>query len=173
VAGSLNKIGEVQVRIGRFSEADTSFTRSRAIHEDLVRVDPASIDNRNGLAGALTGLGRARYRAGEAARAVDPLRRAVALREAIPNLSRDALLDLVRGQALMAALAVDSRSGLSRADGLAHAERAMTGLREAIGKADRKLDILRTDTDLDSLRSRLDFRILMMDLAMPADPFAR
>ena len=29
------------------------------------------------------------------------------------------------------------------------------------------------DTDLDSLRPHSDFQILMMDLAMPADPFAR
>ena len=29
------------------------------------------------------------------------------------------------------------------------------------------------NTDLDSLRSRPDFQLLMMDLAMPADPFAR
>jgi hypothetical protein len=31
---------------------------------------------------------------------------------------------------------------------------------------------MRTDTDLDSLRARDDFRVLMMDLAMPAEPFA-
>jgi hypothetical protein len=28
------------------------------------------------------------------------------------------------------------------------------------------------DTDLDPLRSRPEFRLLMMDLAMPAEPFA-
>ena len=31
----------------------------------------------------------------------------------------------------------------------------------------------RTEDALDPLRSRDDFRLLMMDLAMPADPFAR
>jgi hypothetical protein len=29
------------------------------------------------------------------------------------------------------------------------------------------------DPDLDPLRSRPDFQLLMMDLAMPAEPFAR
>ena len=32
---------------------------------------------------------------------------------------------------------------------------------------------LRSDPDLDPLRSRPDFRLLVMDLAMPDDPFAR
>jgi hypothetical protein len=30
---------------------------------------------------------------------------------------------------------------------------------------------MRTDRALDSLRTRLDFQLLMMDLAFPADPF--
>jgi hypothetical protein len=29
-----------------------------------------------------------------------------------------------------------------------------------------------SDTDLDPLRGRGDFQLLLMDLAMPADPFA-
>jgi hypothetical protein len=32
---------------------------------------------------------------------------------------------------------------------------------------------MQTDSALDSLRSRLDFQLLMMDLAMPADPFSK
>jgi hypothetical protein len=32
---------------------------------------------------------------------------------------------------------------------------------------------MRTDPDLDPLRSRPDFQLLLMDLAMPAEPFAR
>ena len=31
----------------------------------------------------------------------------------------------------------------------------------------------RTENALDPLRGRDDFRLLMMDLSMPADPFAR
>jgi hypothetical protein len=32
---------------------------------------------------------------------------------------------------------------------------------------------MRRDTDLDPLRLRPDFQLLLMDLAMPDDPFAR
>jgi hypothetical protein len=36
----------------------------------------------------------------------------------------------------------------------------------------RSLDRYRTDDALDPLRDREGFRLLMMDLAIPADPFA-
>ena len=36
----------------------------------------------------------------------------------------------------------------------------------------RSLGAFRTEDALDPLRGRDDFRLLMMDLAMPADPFA-
>ena len=59
------------------------------------------------------------------------------------------------------------------AEARAAADRAMYRLREAVAAGFRDLAHMRTDTDLDPLRSRLDFQLLMMDLAMPDDPFAR
>ena len=49
----------------------------------------------------------------------------------------------------------------------------MRRLREAVAAGFRDLAHMRTDTDLDPLRSRLDFQLLMMDLAMPADLFSK
>ena len=48
----------------------------------------------------------------------------------------------------------------------------MECLRAAVAAGFRDLARIRTDTDLDPLRSRPDFRLLMMDLAFPDDPFA-
>ena len=48
----------------------------------------------------------------------------------------------------------------------------MNRLREAVTAGFRDLAHIRTDTDLDPLRSRPDFQLLMMDLAFPAEPFA-
>jgi hypothetical protein len=36
----------------------------------------------------------------------------------------------------------------------------------------RNLDAYRTEDALDPLRDREDFKLLMMDVAMPAEPFA-
>ena len=45
-------------------------------------------------------------------------------------------------------------------------------LRQANAAGYRDLAHMRSDIALDPLRARPDFQLLMMDLAMPADPFA-
>ena len=61
---------------------------------------------------------------------------------------------------------------MTAAEGRAEADQAMESLRQAVAAGYRKLAIMRTDTDLDSLRPRRDFQLLMMDLEFPAEPFA-
>jgi hypothetical protein len=48
----------------------------------------------------------------------------------------------------------------------------MALLRRAVAMGYRSPDVFRTEDALDPLRDREDFRLLMMDLAMPAEPFA-
>ena len=52
------------------------------------------------------------------------------------------------------------------------ADEAMVALRCAIDAGFRDASRMRADTDLDPIRDRPDFRLLMMDLSMPADAFA-
>jgi hypothetical protein len=49
----------------------------------------------------------------------------------------------------------------------------MTALHKARAAGDPNLSLIKTDADLDPIRSRPDFQLLMMDLAFPADPFDR
>ena len=44
-------------------------------------------------------------------------------------------------------------------------------IRLAVAAGFRDAHQLRTDTDLDSIRSRPDFQQLLMDLEFPTDPF--
>jgi hypothetical protein len=48
----------------------------------------------------------------------------------------------------------------------------MTLLHKAVAMRYRSPDAYRTEDALDPLRGRADFRLLMMDLAFPVDPFA-
>jgi hypothetical protein len=48
----------------------------------------------------------------------------------------------------------------------------MAALRRSVAAGYRNLPSLRADPDLDPLRSRLDFRMLLLDAAFPDDPFA-
>jgi hypothetical protein len=45
-------------------------------------------------------------------------------------------------------------------------------LSQAVGMGYRNANAVRTESVLDPLRDRPDFQLLMMDLAMPAEPFA-
>jgi hypothetical protein len=48
----------------------------------------------------------------------------------------------------------------------------MSLLRRAVGMGYRDAEVYRTDTALEGLRDRDDFRLLVMDLDFPAEPFA-
>ncbi len=61
------------------------------------------------------------------------------------------------------------RAAVARAFG----DRAIAALRRAVDRGYRNIDLIRTDPDLDPLRSRPDFQLLLLDLNFPADPFAR
>jgi hypothetical protein len=49
---------------------------------------------------------------------------------------------------------------------------AMALLRKAVGMGYHRVNAFRADDALEPLRVRTDFQLLMMDLEMPAEPFA-
>jgi len=55
----------------------------------------------------------------------------------------------------------------------ASADRAMFWLRKSIAGGNRDLSLFHEDPDLDSLRDRHDFKLLIIDLAFPSKPVAR
>jgi hypothetical protein len=61
---------------------------------------------------------------------------------------------------------------MSAAEGETEATTAIRLLREAVHSGYRAATNYRTETALDPLRDRPDFRLLMLDLAFPKDPFA-
>ena len=60
---------------------------------------------------------------------------------------------------------------MSAADGETEATAAIRSLREAVRSGYRDANQYRTETALDPLRDRPDFRLLMMDLTFPKDAF--
>jgi hypothetical protein len=92
--------------------------------------------------------------------------------ERLPTTASRQIYNLACYQALLAGASEERGSGLSADEGGAGADRAMDTLRRAVAAGYGALAHMQADTDLDPLRDRDDFRLLMMDLAMPADPFA-
>jgi hypothetical protein len=59
------------------------------------------------------------------------------------------------------------------AEGQAETERAMEWLHRAVGAGYRNVALMKSEHDLDPLRSRRDFQLFMMDLWFPVEPFAK
>ncbi|MGO9469988.1 MAG: tetratricopeptide repeat protein, partial [Isosphaeraceae bacterium] len=167
---SLSNVGRVRSAMGQLPEAIAACGRAVVIHERQINDNPTVIDYQSDLAFSLSRLGRAQRLAGLHAESAASLRRAVALFDRITSLEIDSRYELAVDHALLAVLAGLPGSGLSAAVGPAETDRAMDALRWAVAGGFRGASKLCNETALDSLRDRPDFKLLMMDLAMPPDP---
>jgi hypothetical protein len=124
---------------------------------------------RSGLASGVRQLGLARAAAGDLAGAVADARKALSLYEGLPSRTVE---DWFETACVHAALAGLAGSGVPAAEAEREADAAMALLRKAVGLGYRDADAVHAEEALDPLRSRDDFRLLMLDLTFPADPFA-
>jgi len=92
--------------------------------------------------------------------------------DAVPQSFWD-LFETACCHAALAGLAGRAGSGVLAAEGEIEAARAMEWLRRAVAMGYRNVNEIRIESALDRLRSRDDFRLMMMDVAFPAEPFAR
>ena len=143
------------------SEARDDFDRAIVLRERLAKEHPGLPVYLGNLASSLRRRGLARRDLGDAAGAAADSRRALTILDGLASRSRQAWYETA---CCHAALAPDVP---------AEAGRAMDGLRRAVAMGYRNRDAVRTEPALDPLRDRPDFRLLGMDLAMPAEVFAR
>ena len=150
-----------------------SFDRARATYEVQSKADPGATEVWRGLAASYAGLGRCRALAGDAADAAEVFSRAVSLLETASDLGPEDLVELAATHSLLASLAGNAESRLTAVQAQAEVEAALATLRRAISLGYRDVARMRNDTDFDTLRARLDFQLILMDMAMSNDPLAR
>jgi tetratricopeptide (TPR) repeat protein len=172
LARCYSQIGQVLGTIGQPVEALASAEKGRLLREAIVAANPDVTVYRSNLAVTLGYIGILRREAGQFAEAVASLRQGIAQLEGLPSRSPEDDYNLACYHSSLASLAEKPGSGISAAEGREDADRAMADLRRAAGGGFLMLPLMSSDHDLDSLRSRLDFQLLMMDLSMPAEPFA-
>jgi tetratricopeptide (TPR) repeat protein len=175
LASSLNNLGIAQRDLGRIDEALRSWTRAAELSEQLVAQHPSSREYRRGLAEVLGALGGLQRRRGLHNKASRSLGRAREIGESLAEPTPTDLYTLAYVEAQCAALIGKGRTQVTpaeRAERQSLSDRAMATLRRAVHDGFRDLKQLEHDADLDPLRSRADFRNLIMDLAFPLQPFA-
>ena len=163
-------LADVVRSLGRPTEAREGYERAIAICESLTQEDPKTTSYRGYLAYSLRRRGRARGEMGDPAGAAADARRAILLYDSLPSRSGEEWFETACCHAALAGLA---GSGVSAAEGASEADAAMAELRKAAAMGYRSPDAYRTKDALDPLRGRDDFRLLLMDMAMPSEPFAR
>jgi hypothetical protein len=139
----------------------------------VLDADPKFTQARIAWLQGLRGLGAIQLDAGRAGDAVSTLRRVVAFGEGIPSSYAKTLNYLAECHALLGRAAGVPGSGLPSGERPVELGRAMEMLRRAIAAGYWDVAWMRRDPDLDPLRSRADFQVLLLDLAFPADPFTR
>jgi tetratricopeptide (TPR) repeat protein len=169
------QIGQVLRATGRPVEALASSREARAMLEALIDDDhEGRTGNRSELAVTLVNIGGIMRQTGQLAEASTTYREAVAVLDALPSRAPEDHYNRACARACLAAIAGQPGSDLTAAEGLAACDRAMEDLRLAAAFGFRRMrPLVASDRDLDPLRSRPDFQSLSMDMAFPADPFAR
>jgi len=173
VAAEHINLGDALRSLGRPVEARDGCDRAVGVLEPMVKASPTIKTSRLLLADSLRRRGLARRDLGDPAGAARDTRRALSLYEGLPSRGSYEMFEMASCHAALAAEAGSHGSGVSAAEGKAEADQAMALLWKTLGMGYRDAANFRTESALDPLRDRPDFRLLIMDLAFPKDSFAR
>jgi eukaryotic-like serine/threonine-protein kinase len=171
LAGALYYLGDVIRPLGRAAEARKVYERAIAIHERLAK-DSSKPWFRSLLAHSLRRHGLAVRDLGDPAQAAADVQRALGLYDALPSRSGEEWFETACCRATLAGLAGQESAGVPVAEEHEEAASAMGLLERAAAMGYRNANAYKTETALASLYRRPDFRLLMMDLAMPGELFA-
>jgi eukaryotic-like serine/threonine-protein kinase len=173
LASALTSLGDVVRRLGRAAESRDVCARAIAIRERLATENPTTPIYRSHLADSLRSHGLALRDLGDPGRAAADARRALGFYEGLSSRSGEQWFQTACCRAALSGMAGRDRSVVSDAEAEQEAAKAMALLNQAIGIGYRDVNAFLTESALDSLRDRPDFRLMMMDLAFPAQPFVR
>jgi serine/threonine-protein kinase len=171
LARCYSQIGQVLGAVGQPAAALASSEKARVLREALIAANPGVTAYRSDLAVTLGYIGVLRRTAGRSAEAAATFRRAIALLDGLPSRTPEDDYNLACYHSSLAGLAGQPGSTITAAEGRDESDHAMADLRRAASAGFRMLSLIAFDRDLDPLRSRPDFRVLMMDLAFPDEPF--
>jgi hypothetical protein len=165
---SENSLSMVLRRMGRPAEARDHAKHVVAVLGPVVSNEEGKKLHGAGLAQAYLNLGLARRASGDESGALDDLQRALRLYDGLPSKSGEQWFETACCHAALSVPRGRSGPGGSTAE----ADSAMGLLRRPDVEGYLADSAYRGTDALDPLRDRDDFRLLMLDLAMPANPFA-
>ena len=173
VATSQTNTADVLRRLGAVARAREGYDQAIACRERLVQEHPDVMGYRSDLASTLSRRGLIRLDQSDLAGAAADIRRALEIRNRLPSPSGEDWFEAGCCHAALAALANRAGSGISTSDGSAEADSPMALIKKATRQGYGGFIRYHQESALEPLHSRGDFQLLLMDLAMPAEAFAR
>jgi tetratricopeptide (TPR) repeat protein len=165
-------IAEIQRRQGRLAEARASCGKAIAIRAALIQDFPEVMNYRLRTGECQLRSGQVRQAAGDILGAAADWRRAIAFYQGLNKRAGEIAMFEAGCHAMLSSIAGMSGSGFSVDDGSSEADKAMAILRRLNSDGYRAHE-LRNESCLDPLRARSDFKLLMLDVDFPSDPFVR
>jgi tetratricopeptide (TPR) repeat protein len=159
--------------MGSVTEALSCFDEAIAIERQLIAADPSTPTNRSELASTLRGHGIAMEQMGQIAKSVSDYRQAIASMHEIEKPTDWDRYNMACYQSLLSGALSKMGAEPAAAESRAAADQAIISLLSAIGAGWRDFAKLKTDTDIDPIRSRPDFQPILLDAGFPLNPFAR
>jgi tetratricopeptide (TPR) repeat protein len=172
LADGLVNLGDAVRALGRPAEAKSGYERAITLLKRQVEQEPTNRWSRRSLAYAIRRRGLALSGLGDTAGAAAEARRGLGLLEEMAPQSVEDFFEMACCHAALAGLDEAGGSNESHGQGQTQANQAIDLVRRAIGLGFRNLAAIRAEAALGSLRDRDDFRLMIMDLAMPTEPFA-
>jgi tetratricopeptide (TPR) repeat protein len=154
--------GRAYQRQKRWAEAFTAAEAGLVIRQELVKADPENNDYRKHLGDSYENRGLARVRAGHPAEGAADLRRVLELWAKSPHLEKFRQFERSRALALLAALGVDAKSGVTAAEAKTFADQSFDALVEVV-KTGWAMPGKLKEPDFDAVRGRADFQKLLAD----------
>ena len=175
---SIGKLAQVESNLGRLDDALATLDGSSRRLRDAVARHPDSAEFRGAVWEHATIHAEILLKHGRPAEAAEVLDTLSGLQCPQATFCYNAACLYSRAAKLAAQ---DSRSGEASAraapsrdaQAQGYADRAVVFLQRAVAIGFRQPRQIAADPDLDPLRSRLDFRLLVLDLNFPADPFGK
>jgi serine/threonine-protein kinase len=172
LARSLNNLGLAQAHLGRIDEARRTLERGRLIREAHLADQPLNIEDRADLARSYYHIALVEALARSPAEALRGIGKAEDLYKGVPpkgpeDIYFQACLRAMRAGLIGAGKADTDLSDGERAERRRAADEAMERLKRAVASGYLPGPLLRSDPQLDPLRSRPDFQELLRSLERP------
>jgi serine/threonine-protein kinase len=173
LAATWNELAVAHAEMGSVAEASSSFDEAFAINRRLIAADPSSRNDRAALAAAFRARGLAMEKLGRPATAASDYRQSITVTREIRSPIPMDDYNLACCQSLLSRALAKAGSPTAAADSRAAADQAIISLQKAIAAGWQDVVLLRTDTDLEPIRSRPDFRPILLNTGFPPNPFER